>query len=1664
MLGINNPERNHDACGVGLATGENAVEYALKMSDCYPHRGAENTVGVGDGAGIVTGLPKIYFAKRAAKLGIDFNPNEFGVGHLFLSQGDDKKNKEIELFRESLASQGLEIAGSEPIGYNPKVVSQATLYILPVMERFFIKNPGMSEAEFEKKLYRARRDFDEKLQDLGLDAYVCSLSNRTVIYKGTLTSDKVRTFFTDFDNVTEYSEGVTVAGVHSRFSTNTNSTPYGAQPFPGLFHNGEINTIGGNIENVSAKLNEVLGIKFPFRKGLSDSGRTAHYFEHLVYEEGMHPFAAMMMMKPFPDYKNLDAKYQDIFETFKYIQQTFDGPANFVFNNGKIFGVSLDRGGLRPSRYTITKDSNILVGSEEAIIDIPNELVAKRGSLRGGEIIGYDVVNDKAYSFEEVLDFILQEGFKGRPFRDWAKELSAKLDEIGVYQKNIVSLPSNDSDLTQQAKEVAYGWHQEAVDKMVIPMARDGKVNVVAMGKDIPEAVFSKLAYHPTWYMSQKFAQVTNPPIDSIRERANMSLETYLGGNPLANKTGKVVKLDSPNLREGQLERILNDKNLTSFVVDATYKIGDKGNFVKSIQKICDDLVDAVKNKGANNIVVSDRLISKDKQCLPDVIIVAAIKDRLKEENISLKTSITVESHQIYSEHHVAMLSQVGADAVDAPLLRQKLKNLQKYAPQLLKDDKHQQVESLEKYNENLYKALDDGLLKIMAKMGINEFEAYKNQKLFETIGLSSKGLIGKIFKGSSSFLEGHTETELQENFDHFHKNALYYNKKEIPSLPNLGLFSVKKEGTGENHLFSQPVIDAFATMLGEEAQARLIREKLPEFEKDFIGKPETEKKKAIDEFLKQIEDPNYAITILRKEIVADNIAARKAKIANIKEAKEVRKTEIPFTPEEIDAHEISPAFRKFEQSINETLSENPVRISHMLKLKSGGKSIPIEQVQPASEIVKHIIEGGISFGANTDLAKKSAAQAFNRVGSKSNTGEGGEPEEVWGTIYNNKKKQVASGRFGLSAEYLANAEEIEIKVAQGAKPGEGGQLPGDKVTVDVAIKRRAIPGTEQISPPPHHDIYSIEDITQLINDIRSAGCKVSIKIVSSDGVDTISSGLAKALLASGLDNFSFKYVDEVGNHLKTDDTKQLKLKAGGINIAGGNGGTGASPITSIYHCGLPNEIGLVQTNQGLEHNKLREIVDINSGGGLITAEDIFKNFILGADNSEMGTSVMILQDCVMARLCGDKCPVGVATNPELYAGDHRNIEQYLINLSHRIRELMAEYGISNLEELKGRTDILEVMLPEHVRGNVDFSGILHSPEKQKLTEEEWKVLKENSIKAKKRPDDFLLENEQVKAVIEGREDKAVIEMDRPLTNQDRSFGIRTSVYLSTRIQSIENAKYPEEYDVNKGSFLKQLLPSRGNKKVVFNDAITVKTHGNAGQSYGAFNTDGLKLEHTGILQDGVGKSATGGEIVVKTPKAEGYKAHENVVIGNACFFGAGAVKGYIEGQAGDRFCVRGSGMDVVVEGVGDFAGEYAGQGCIFNLGKAGKEIGVGSSGLIFMQYDPENNFKVSKDMKVINLAEDEGMKDVIKLKLQEHISRTGSKKALEALDLMEMNPEKASEVFKIAISNELLKDRNLRGINDIKKVLSAMGNINPALTSQVLKMTYSKTEEARGI
>lgn len=1458
--GLYNPQFEHDNCGIGAVVSikgiktHQTVSDALSIVENLEHRaGKDAECKTGDGVGILLQISHKFFEKAVKPLGIKIgNEREYGIGMFFFPQDELARNRAKKMFEIIVEKEGLEFLGWREVPTFPNVLGKKAVDCMPYIMQGFVKKPKdvNKGIEFDRKLYVARRVFEQTAED----TYVCSLSSRTIVYKGMFLVGQLRTFFKD---LTDESYESAIALVHSRFSTNTNPSWERAHPNRFIVHNGEINTIKGNADRmlsreetmVSPYLEDEMSKITPVvNTNGSDSAMLDNTLEFFVMNGMPLPLAVMITIpEPWSNNKAMEQEKKDFYQYYSTMMEPWDGPASILFSDGDIMGAVLDRNGLRPSRYYITKDGYLILSSEVGALPIDESRIEVKDRLHPGKMLLVDTVKG-----ELIDDNKLKEKYATKqPYGEWLDNNLIKLEDLKIPNKKVPAHTKEERARLQKA----FGYTYEDFRTSILPMALNGSESIGAMGIDTPLAVLSN-RHQPLFnYFKQLFAQVTNPPIDSIREKIVTSTTVYLGkdGNILEEQPEncKNLKINNPILTNTDLLKIKNMK-VEGFKVE-TIPITYYKN--TSLEKAIDHLfveVDRAHREGTNIVILSDRGVDENHVAIPSLLAVGAVQHYLVQTKKRTSMAVILESGEPRDVHHFATLLGYGASAINPYLAQESI----------------QELIDLNMLDKDYYAAVDDynnaiisGIVKIAAKMGISTIQSYQGSKIFEAIGIDS-AVINKYFTGTVSRVEGISLKDIQDDVETLHSKA--FDPLGLSTDTTLDSEGAHKMRSGkEEHLYNPQTIHLLqlATRTG---------------------------------------DYN--------------------------------------------------TFKEYTALVNK--EEGVKNLRGLMDIKFPKKGINIDQVESVDSIVKRFKTGAMSYGSISKEAHETMAIAMNMLHGKSNSGEGGEDEDrltvgADGLNRCSAIKQVASGRFGVTSRYLVSAKEIQIKMAQGAKPGEGGHLPGKKVYPWIAKTRLSTPGVSLISPPPHHDIYSIEDLAELIYDLKNANkdARISVKLVSEAGVGTIASGVAKA-------------------------------GAQVILISGYDGGTGAAPRSSIHNAGLPWELGLAEAHQTLTMNGLRNKVIIETDGKLMSGRDVAIAAMLGAEEFGFATAPLVTMGCVMMRVCNlDTCPVGIATqNPELrkrFAGKPEYVVNFMRFIAEELREYMAKLGVKTVDELVGRTDFLEAKTDVYGSGRaskVDLSNILNNPYIKEAASIRYDKKNVFDFELGKTVDERIL----IKKLSDAMDKKQKRSVEVDVKNTDRALGTLLGAEITRRFG-----------------------------ESLADDTYTVKCTGAGGQSFGAFIPKGLTLELVGDSNDYFGKGLSGGKLIVYPPTGVSYKEDENIIIGNVALYGATSGKAYINGIAGERFCVRNSGATAVVEGTGDHGCEYMTGGRVVVLGRTGKNFAAGMSGGVAYVLDEDTTLYKRVNKQLVSLEPVTNKYDVLELKqmITDHVAFTNSKKGKEVLD-----------------------------------------------------------------
>ena len=1480
--GLYDPAFEHDACGIGAVVdikgrqSYETVDSALKIVEKLEHRAGKDAEGkTGDGVGILLQISHQFFQKAATECGIQLGEaRDYGVGMFFFPQDTLRRNQAKKMFEVIVAKEGMEFLGWRKVPVCPEVLGQKALSKMPNIQQAFVKRPGDAARglEFDRRLYVARRVFEQSNDN----TYVPSLSSRTVVYKGMFLVGELRKFYLDLQSRDYHSA---IACVHSRFSTNTNPSWERAHPNRLILHNGEINTIRGNADRMLAReetmsnpvIDDALDKIYPVVNGAgSDSAMLDNTLEFLVMSGMDLPLAVMVTIpEPWTKDGSISRAKRDLYQYYAIMMEPWDGPASILFSDGDAMGAVLDRNGLRPSRYYITDDGKLILSSEVGALDLDPRKIVKKSRLEPGKMLLVDTVQGRI-----IDDAELKETYAARqPYGEWLDRGLIRLKDLPVPNKKVPGY--SQEELTRLEK--AFGYTYEDVKNTILPMARTGAEPTAAMGVDIPLAVLSDHEQPLFNYFKQLFAQVTNPPIDAIREEVVTDTTVYLGndGNLLEERADNAhaLQVGNPILTSVDLMKIRGMKQ-PGFQVETVSILYYKNTPLKRALDHLFVAVDRAYRNGANIVILSDRGVDENHVAIPSLLAVSAVERYLIRTKKCTAVSIVLESAEPRDVNHFATLLGYGARAVNPYLAHAAIGSLIDQG--LLDKDYHTAVKD---YNQ----AILSGIVKIASKMGISTIQSYQSTQIFEAVGID-RVVVDEYFTGTLSRVGGVGLKEIAQLVDDHHSRA--FDPLGLGGDPTLDSRGEHKARAGqEDHMYSPQVIH-----LLQEATRR----------GDY---------KLFKEYTALVDD-----------------------------------------------------------------ASKPHTLRGLMEMQYLDTPIPLDEVESVDSIVKRFKTGAMSFGSISAEAHECMAVAMNTLGGKSNCGEGGEDPARFGTLKNSAIKQVASGRFGVTSEYLVSAQDLQIKMAQGAKPGEGGHLPGKKITPEVARTRHSTPGVTLISPPPHHDIYSIEDLAQLIYDLKNANrqARISVKLCAEPGVGTIASGVAKA-------------------------GAQVVL------ICGYDGGTGAAPRSSIHSAGVPWELGVAETHQTLIMNGLRSRVIVETDGKLMSGRDVAIACMLGAEEFGFATAPLVTMGCCMMRVCNlGTCPAGIATqDPELrrrFTGKPEYVMNFMRFVAQELREHMACLGVRTVDELVGRTDLLKVR--EHAvnerAATVDLSAILDNPFEGAQVKRHFDPADAYDFQLEKTVDMRVL-LKKMKGALEKGEKRTV---NVPVTSTDRTLG----TIFGSDITRLHGSSLPD-------------------------DTFTVKCTGGGGQSFGAFIPKGLTLELEGDCNDYMGKGLSGGKIIVYPPKGSPFKPEENIIIGNVALYGATSGKAFINGMAGERFAVRNSGACAVVEGVGDHGCEYMTGGRVVVLGPTGKNFAAGMSGGIAYVWDEDRDLYLRLNKALVTVDPVTERQDIqeIRTMLTEHVEATGSPKAREILDHLE---EKAA-CFKKILPRDY--DRMLRTIAEFE-------------------------------
>ncbi|MCP3965819.1 MAG: glutamate synthase large subunit, partial [Lentisphaerae bacterium] len=1498
--GLYDFSNEHDACGVGLVANidgrktHKIVEQGVEVLKRLLHRGAAGSdPDTGDGAGILLQIPDEFF-REACNLSFKLPAaGQYGVGMVFLPAEDELREKCIEAVEEAISSEKHRFLGWRDVPNNPGCLGKVARESCPVIKQFFVaaKRGNKDEDAFERKLYVMRRCIEKAVEEqtgVGEMFYIVSLSCRTIVYKGLLMAPQLPGFYEDVNNEKFKSA---LAIVHQRYSTNTFPTWPLAQPFRYLAHNGEINTLRGNCNQMRAREphlesdlfgNDIKKIFPVISEGQSDSACLDNALE-LFHNAGRALSHSMLMLIPqaWGSQYHIGRDVRGFFEYNSALMEPWDGPAAVAFTDGRSVGALLDRNGLRPARYTITKDNFVVLASETGVLDIPDENVESRGRLGPGQILMIDLERQRVMSNNELKTHLA----RSKPYRRWVDE--NKISLHGLYD-SVMPVKVGENLLQRQK---LFGYTREDVNLIIKAMASLGHEPTGSMGNDAALAVLSEKPQLLYNYFKQLFAQVTNPPIDPIREELVMSLMTYIGnqGNTLSDSAinAHLVKLPHPILTDEDLKRLCTSKVKTfqAETLSIGFYSGDSGRSLRpALKALCRSAEKAVRN-GKSVLVLSDRLLKEGQAPIPALLATAAVNAHLVKTGLRTSAGIVLETGEAREIMHFVLLLGYGATAINPYLA---LETVTHMALENRLDDI-----STVKATANYIKAVCKGILKVMSKMGISTLRSYRGAQVFEAIGLNNE-IISEVFSGTASRIGGIGFEEVAQETNTRYLQA-FKPRQDLPFLLESG-GNYHYRQKGEQHLWTPETISLF------------------------------------------------------QQAVRDNNADK---------------------------------YKKYAEYINNQ-EKRLCTLRGLFKFKKA-KSIPLSEVEPAADIVRRFVSGAMSFGSISPEAHETIAIAMNRIGGMSNSGEGGEDPVRFKPLPNNDSKcsaikQIASGRFGVTAEYLANARELQIKVAQGAKPGEGGQLPGHKVLPAIAKVRHSTPGVTLISPPPHHDIYSIEDLAELIYDLKlsNTGARVSVKLVSEVGVGTVAAGVAKG-------------------------------HADMVLVSGHDGGTGASPLTSIKHAGLPWELGLAETQQTLVLNQLRDRIRVQVDGQLKTGRDVIIGALLGAEEFGFATTVLVSVGCVMMRKChSNTCPVGVATQDpvlrKFFQGKPEHVINFLMFIAEEVREYLAQLGLRSIDEAVGHSDLLETneAIDFWKTRNLDFSKIFEQVEDKELPR---RCVCSQDHGVDKAYDKVKLLDKILPSVESGK----AIEINETVSNVDRAVGAMVSNVVAKKYGY---AGLPE-------------------------DTIKINFTGTAGQSFGAFLPNGVTFNLIGESNDYVGKSLSGGKIIIKPSDKVQYKPEDNTAAGNVLLYGATGGQFYVNGQVGERFAIRNSGATAVVEGSGDHCCEYMTGGRVVVLGQTGVNFGAGMSGGLAYVFDINGDFDLKCNLDMVDLESIDKAEDAAELRglIEVHLENTGSPLAKRLLDDWESSLPLFVKVFPVEYRKALgLMNKEEEKVNSEEK------------------------------
>ena len=1561
-----NPDASQDSCGVGFITHKQSKQTHDLLNKAHealctiPHRGGMSAEGIGDGAGVNIDLSLKFFRKITENQ--DLELGQFGVANFFFPEDHSHYDSAAhDLVDNHLKEFALPILKWRDIPVDNSVLNEASIKAqLPIKQVVFGRPAALKDAsheEFEFFIQEVLLTIEEEgFTRHELDGfYPLSMSSRTQVYKGRLNSFEVIPYFTDlYDTDHE----ISTLFFHTRFSTNTAPATMMAQPFRYMAHNGELNTDKKNRLSEQAIARQH-GKHLVFPLGQSDSSRLDQTLSRRIHEDKLDIVTAILAMMP-PAWENdttLSADVKAMLEYFSLYEEKNDGPAALIFNDGLRVGARLDRLGLRPLRSVETTDY-IAVMSEAGQIDFPSKEVLKRGRIEAGGMLYFDHTTGEAYDSHQVMTRLAKE----TDYHALLKARAIHLDELETIALDSID---NQHTFNIDQQHTAYSLNQESFKFLLDPMLSTGLEKISAMGYGLAPNALSAAEGGMSRYFSQRFAQVTNPPLDSLRESDGMTLRVALGAKPnFSTGDSKQLVINSPILQRTQLAQIRQQTSVSVVTIDALYTIDTDSaeqnakNLQQALTKVCQQVEQAAGNN-TGIIILSDINITEKQAAIPALLMISAANQHLVQEGLRFNSSLVSETGQAVSAHDVATILGFGASAICPLSVHNRV--LSEYSAD-------QQQAALDRYQ----KAVEKSLMKIMGKFGLCTAESYIGGEFFESNYIdTNEPTLKAYFPNINSSVGGVRFADIATSATEWHVKALKVTTES--DIPFLGLFKERNEGAG--HTFGNASVREYIHMTDEDIL--YIKDKSPEISDSAYTDFGYEKRtpEQIDNFGITPAYRNFTRILMEERdnrpAALRDVLSYPADISRAQETAEfdailgkqnlrgnnnfcirglvVTKHDTHFSiafTQDNSKQRLSNLAAHFKARFNDNSAEfivtdsaievnfaaatNSIFAHYLTHIKTAHNVISLSQVQPAHEITAVLATGAMSHGALLAEAHEAVAQGTNIAGALSNSGEGGEHSSRFNTLKSSKIKQFASGRFGVWAGYLAdlNIEEIEIKIAQGAKPGEGGQLPAAKVSVEIAAARGGTPKVELISPPPHHDTYSIEDLGQLIHDAKAARVKVVVKLVSSEGIGTIAVGVAKA----GADV---------------------------INVAGNTGGTGAAAVTSLKNTGRSPEIGIAEVHQALAANGLRDKVVLRCSAAHQNGSDVVKSAILGADSFEFGTTALMMLRCVMAKNCNVRCPAGLTTIHEEFKGDPRVLAQYFMNLAHEVREILATLGYHSLAEIRGQTDLLHLINHECMVGQLDFTKLLKYVPVVTVADPIY-------LEADFSIDDKIFASFK-NNFIHGTQQQVIIEgADFKLNNRHKTVGGQTALDIE-RVLAYELSS--EQIAANG-----KIYTNQHKRRYLAPDTLIVRTTGSAGQSYAAFNNDGMRLEHTGTCNDGVGKTASGGTIIIKSPGGGHKVPGENVLVGNFTLFGATGGKTFINGEAGDRFAVRNSGAMAVVEGVGDFACEYMTNGAVLNLGSFGKGFCNGMSGGNAYQYDPENKLADLYDassVEIRSLTED---------------------------------------------------------------------------------------------